>query len=106
MPLTRNRFAIGGHFPSDPVRIWNQERTATGEAKIAIVIVSRGELVGQIEEERRFALAGNVGRDLEEVHPPPGQNRGAQKLRLAAIASGLALQLDNIGAADLRGSSR
>src|SRR5581483_7405383 len=82
---------------------------AEGEAGVAILVggtaveglsglFNRGR-----RENRNLTLAGNVGRDLEDVHAASRENSGGEELHALAVAGSGACDLHDRQAADLRG---
>ena len=111
VPGSGDGLAVGRELAADAVGVGNQEGSAEGEALVAVGIVGAaieggvGFVEAGGEEDGGFALAGDVGRHLEEVHAASGQDGGGEEFRLSAAAGRRALQLDDILTADL-GSSR
>ena len=105
LPLRGQRLAVRRELAANPVRIRHQERRAQPVAQIAVGIVVHVQHLlggGQIGRGKHihFALAGEVGGDLQKLHAAAGRERDAGELRLGC-AHRSAAEGDDLLAADL-----
>ena len=108
LPLGRERLAVRRQLAANSIGVGNQERRAEPVAQVAVRIIvlvqhlGRGGQIGR-GEHIDIALAGEVGRDLLDLHAAAGKDGDAGELRLGG-ACGLAGQGDNLLAANFSNS--
>ena len=100
LPGSRQRFAVCRERPANPVRIRRQEGRAqpvTQISKRIVIHVQHLFRAGQIGRGNHidFALAGEVGGDLQNLHPAPRHQCHARELRLGS-AHGPAFECDDL----------
>jgi hypothetical protein len=105
LPLGGQGLAVGRELAANAVGIRNQKGRSQPVAEVAEVVIVHVEhffRAGQVGRGQHIhiALAGKVGRNLENLHAAARRNGDAGELRLGG-ADGSAGEEDDLLAADL-----